>query len=227
VSDSNTEEENSCYIQNAEASESKTTAKPSSIKSILPDDNAPSSLVIRSKDIDIKMENAHLRKVIKNIARGIDEEPLLGGCGGTTGMHPGSMEDTVVNVENKSHHHAKSGEKVKTNNTNPNHFEKVVREATKEIEDIPFSGGCGSILHGIEGEIMRKIDSVISSGIDPSAVSLDTTRSLKNIQKKYSDEVYNHTSNIEVTLLQDEQTEAEVVEANDEGEVSADGKIDA
>jgi hypothetical protein len=226
VSDSNTGEENSCYIQNAETSESKTTAKTSSFKSISPSDNAPSSLVLRSKEIDIKMENAHLRKVIKNIARGIDEEPLLGGCGGTTGMHPGSMEDTVMNVENKSHHHAESREKVKTN-TNPIDLEKVVREATKEIEDIPFSGGCGSILHGIEGEIMRKIDSVISSGINPSAVSLDTTRSLKNKQKKYSDEVYNHTSNIEVTLLQDEQTEAEVVEANDEGEVPTDGKIDA
>ena len=71
------------------------------------------------------------------------------------------------------------------------------------------------MLYDIEGGIMKKIDSAISSSVDPSSIPLDTTRSIEGIQKKYCEEYYNNTQNIEVALVQDESTEVDTEESDD------------
>jgi hypothetical protein len=182
--------------------------------------NSPSASLGSQKN-NMKMENAHLRNVIQNIARGIDEEPLLEGCGGNNTMYPGTIKYTAMNMENKSLKGAELGAEMKTNK---NHFKEAASITAKEIEEMPIDGVCGSLLHGIEGGIMRKIDSVISSRIKPAAIPLVTTGSMKNIQNEYNEELYNHASNIEVTLMQDEQIETEE-EENDKEKGFVDGKM--
>ena len=99
--------------------------------------------------------------------------------------------------------------------SNENRLKKAVYLGAREIEEIPSIGGCGSMLYDIEGGIMKKIDSAISSSVDPSSIPLDTTRSIEGIQKKYCEEYYNNTQNIEVALVQDESTEVDEEESDD------------
>mmetsp|Transcript_20623 Transcript_20623/g.42402 ORF Transcript_20623/g.42402 Transcript_20623/m.42402 type:complete len:630 (+) Transcript_20623:43-1932(+) len=148
-----------------------------------------------------KLENINLRKVIQNTARDFDEDPLLKGCGAPMMMYNGTDNRVKINKEPIDFQHLDHG----TNTTTKNlYLKKVVGNAAKDLGAIPFAGGCGAMLHDMEGGIMRKIDAAISSRIRPSTIPLDTTESIKQIQQKYHHEFYNHSANIEVTLKEDE-----------------------
>ena len=202
---SNIEEESSCSKpKNIEMSESREIAKLLSGSQPPVDDNNPNASALENEDENVKIENVHLRKVIYDVARGIEEDPLLTGCG--------AIGDPAMTTEKNSWKHAETGDDM---NSNENRLKKAVYLGAREIEEIPSIGGCGSMLYDIEGGIMKKIDSAISSSVDPSSIPLDTTRSIEGIQKKYCEEYYNNTQNIEVALVQDESTEVDTEESDD------------
>lgn len=225
---SNARKANECSNENDTIiSEKKVTAKhpPSELDA----DDSPSA-PLDTEEKTIKMENDRLRNVLQNVARDIDEEPILRGCGGTAMVPPSAALVTgKKNIKLENAHLRNVIQNVSRGideepllkgcgGTDAMYPEKADVKAAKEIEEIVQNSGCGFLLHGIEAEITRKIDSTISSRMKPSAVSLDTTRSIKNIQKKYCEELYNNTPNIEVTLMEEEQ----IKEENYNGKVSVD-----
>ena len=161
---------------------------------------------------DTKMENILLRNAIQNTSKGIDEKPLVAGCGGPTMMYDDTVEDIRITIEDINFQNAEEEIEMKANNL---HFKKALEKTAKEIEEGPFNGGCGSMLTGAEVEIIRKIDAVISSHANPTTISKDSTNSPKLIPNNNDDEVYDHIANIEVTLVDDERT---VVDDEDDDE---------
>jgi len=185
---------------------------------------------------NIIAENARLRNAIKNIARGIEGESILGGCGSNSSsgnVDPDYPPYGALGIDEKD----AAMENLRLRNTIQTIARGIDEEPfacgvagssrekypetgqiklTKQVDEIPIDSGCGYLLEGMEGGLMRQIDSAIASRIKPSAIPLDTTRSLENIKKKYSDEVYTHTPTIEVELMQDQQTGKDKKGKNDD-----------
>ena len=84
-----------------------------------------------AKKKKMQMENAHLRKVIKNVSRGIDGEPLFGGCGGTE-----YADDSV---------YASLGMDEESNVERENiRLKNAIRNVSRGIDEDPCLEGCGA-----------------------------------------------------------------------------------
>lgn len=224
----NTGDENSCSNDADTDANLDDDADVSTTKLSAPEsDYAGQSPSVDDDSVETKKniiaENARLRNAIKNIARGIEGEPILSGCGVTPSsgnVDPDYPPYGALGIDEKD----AAMENVRLRNAIQTIARGIDEEPllacgatssvkypqtgpiklTKQVDEIPVHSVCGYILEGMEGGLMGKIDSAIASRIKPSAIPLDTTKSLENIKKKYSDEVHTHTPTIEVELMQEE-----------------------
>ncbi|VEU37241.1 unnamed protein product [Pseudo-nitzschia multistriata] len=108
------------------------------------------------------------------------------------------------------------------NNANKDEIKKTVEEKRMG------AGGCGSMLYATEVDMMNGINEMISFHMSPLITAQDSTIPLKDIRNNKDDEDYTHTSNIEVTLVEDdpvtvnEQVEGEDNSADDHDNYSGD-----